>query len=131
MQIISNFLETSLCFVFSKCFILWYMMMGLFGPKYFVNCRWTANNIYVVIENFSNTTSQRFRPRMVNSRRWKRERPIGWLAGIVLEHLNILSNWNIYITQNWPEIQSAVSNSKLYTKHLARNSIYTIKFKFI
>jgi hypothetical protein len=39
--------------------------------------------------------------------------------------------FKIYIQQYWREIQSVVSNSKLYTTKLVRYSISSIKFKFI
>jgi len=35
--------------LFSKYFILWYLMMVLFTPKHVVTCYYTTNNIYIVI----------------------------------------------------------------------------------
>ena len=38
--------------LFSKYFILWYLMMDLFTPKHVVNCYYTTTNIlYIIIWN--------------------------------------------------------------------------------
>jgi hypothetical protein len=47
------------------------------------------------------------------------------------EKFNVYYLIQIYIRQNWLEIQSVVSNSNFYKTNLARNSMYSIKFKFI